>query len=399
MRVELAIIVVALAGCSNRRNVPCNVDSNCDLQAGGVCLEASTGNTWCAYPDPKCTSGYRFSDFEVGDGVSGACTDALADAGTDSGSCEQLIAFTRDDGLYVIRPVGTGIQSLATGNREAKPVWSPDGSRIAFVRGDPSVNLDIWVVNRDGTGLTNLTQGVAQHDSDPVWSPDGSRIAFSSQRNDGSQNDLWVMEADGRNPMMIDVKATSATWSPDGTKIAYASYKVNSKFQIYVANSDGSNPVNITNSSYGDSDPQWSPDGTMFTFIGVRPTFPQIYTMNADGSNQQALAPSLESSGAAKWSPDSKRIAFSGGDSSNRDVFVIESNRTNLVNVTAGTLESDERAPAWSPNAKHLVIVTAEHSGNGKSDLSRINDDGTGPLRLTMTTLYSESDPAWSPCR
>jgi Tol biopolymer transport system component len=398
MKLKFAFLI-ALAGCSNRKDVQCDVDSNCDLATGGVCVTASTGNNWCAYPDQNCAGGFRFSDYEVGDGVGGMCADARVDAGVDAGACTELIAFTREDGLYVVRPDGTGLQSLATGNREAKPVWSPDGSRVAFERGDPSVNLDIWAVNRDGTGLSNLTQGITQHDSNPVWSPDGSRISFASQRTAAPQYDLWVMNSDGSNPTMVDEKAVSSTWSPDGTKIAYASYKVGSKFQIYVANADGSNSTNISNSTYADSDPQWSPDGTLFIFSGIRPSIPQTYVMNADGSNQQALAPSVQSNAAPRWSRDSKRVALFGSDTNSADVFVINADRTNLVNVTPGTLTSDEDAPTWSPDGKHLAVRTADQGGNGKADISRINDDGTGPLHLTMTNLYDEKDPAWSACR
>jgi len=399
MRLGFAILVAAV-GCSNRKDVQCNNDGNCDLAAGGVCVTAASGNRWCAYPDQGCPSGYRFSDFDVGDGVSDACVDG-SDGGVDGGTCsDQLIAFVRDDGLYVVHPDGSGVQSLATGNQEANPAWSPDGSRVAFVRGDAATNLDIWAVNRDGTGLTNLTQGVTQHDSDPVWSPDGLHIAFGSQRNDGVQYDLWVMEADGRNPVMIDVKARVASWSPDGTRIAYASYKVNSRYQIYVANADGSNSVNISNSTYTDSDPEWSPDGTMLTFSGVRPTFPATYVMNADGSNQQALAPSLQGSGNPTWSPDSKRIAFEGGvDNTQQDVYAVNADRTNLMNITAGTMTSDEYSPTWSPDGKQLAISTTRDSSNGKREIYRINDDGTGPLRLTTSSLYDDKTPAWSPCR
>lgn len=70
-------IVVATTACSGRQNVQCEQDSNCDLSGGGVCtLNAATGNHWCAYPDPECPSGYRYSDLDVGDDVGGKCVPA-----------------------------------------------------------------------------------------------------------------------------------------------------------------------------------------------------------------------------------------------------------------------------------------------------------------------------------
>lgn len=84
-----ATSVVAF-GCSHLVHVQCESDANCDLGGGGVCTLNDTGNRWCAYPDSECSSGYRYSDFDVGDGVGGACvippvSDAGPDAGPDAG--------------------------------------------------------------------------------------------------------------------------------------------------------------------------------------------------------------------------------------------------------------------------------------------------------------------------
>jgi len=64
---------LALAACTKLANVQCEQSSNCNLSGGGVCTAAPTGNSWCAYPDPGCPSGYRYSTQATGDGVSGAC--------------------------------------------------------------------------------------------------------------------------------------------------------------------------------------------------------------------------------------------------------------------------------------------------------------------------------------
>ncbi|MEJ7602005.1 MAG: SBBP repeat-containing protein [Kofleriaceae bacterium] len=69
-----ACLSLLLAACPGRENVPCIENTDCDLSTGGVCSMAATGNKWCAYPDPECESGYRYSDQDVGDGVGGVCT-------------------------------------------------------------------------------------------------------------------------------------------------------------------------------------------------------------------------------------------------------------------------------------------------------------------------------------
>jgi hypothetical protein len=74
-RVVVVFLALFLAACPGTKDVQCEENSNCDLGAGGVCTLAPTGNQWCAYPDPECPSGTRFSDEDVGDGLAGACTD------------------------------------------------------------------------------------------------------------------------------------------------------------------------------------------------------------------------------------------------------------------------------------------------------------------------------------
>jgi hypothetical protein len=77
-----------LVGCPNRLNVECKEDGNCDLAPGGLCnTNLTTGNQWCTYPDPECPTGRRWSDLDVGDGVSGTCVEDSSnppDAGIDA---------------------------------------------------------------------------------------------------------------------------------------------------------------------------------------------------------------------------------------------------------------------------------------------------------------------------
>ena len=79
MRLRTTIVMgglgMVIGGCLERLDVQCVENSNCNLSGGGLCTLASTGNHWCAYPDPACSTGYRYSDDDVGDGVSGVCTE------------------------------------------------------------------------------------------------------------------------------------------------------------------------------------------------------------------------------------------------------------------------------------------------------------------------------------
>src|SRR5438445_7064369 len=113
---------------------------------------------------------------------------------------------------------------------------------------DRDGNVEIYVMNADGTGQTRLTNNDA-YDFYPKWSPDGSKIAFVSNRDttDGT-TEVYVMDADGSNPKRLTNNAgfeSSLSWSPDGNKIAFSSDMATRETSmalndIYVMNADGS---------------------------------------------------------------------------------------------------------------------------------------------------------------
>src|SRR5262245_20047218 len=99
-------------------------------------------------------------------------------------------------------------------------------------------NYEIYVMNSNGTGQTNLTNNAAS-DQLPAWSPDGNKIAFESTR-DGNTSEIYVMNADGTGQTRLTHNAASdygPVWSPDGSKIAFVSSR-DGNDEIYVMNAD-----------------------------------------------------------------------------------------------------------------------------------------------------------------
>ena len=142
------------------------------------------------------------------------------------------IAWLRDTDdlvhLWLMDRFGNSRRPLLDDTRVVTHVaWSPNSERLAVGGSTLEESDDIWVLNVNGTGLTNLTpdpKPAIYADRSPSWSPDGSRIAFVSNRS-GTMH-LWVMNADGSNktqvvPPSVQGAERSAAWSYDGRLIAF----------------------------------------------------------------------------------------------------------------------------------------------------------------------------------
>ncbi|MEJ7742640.1 MAG: hypothetical protein WKF73_08905 [Nocardioidaceae bacterium] len=257
----------------------------------------------------------------------------------------------------------------------ASAATSADG-RIAFY-GYQDGDADIYTINPDGTGETNLTNedpgAETLADADPSWSPDGTRIAYTVYTvRSGLINDIWVMNADGTNK---------------------------------VALTDTGN----------DGAPVWSPDGSQIAFVSDRDGNPEIFVMNADGSNQRQLTftaypPFAPMNVDPVWSPDGSRIAFATnreGAGTDFDIYVMNSDGSDAVNLTQNTGSGQagttgDRAPAWSPDGSKIAFWTdrdvTEMCSNGcDREIYWMNPDGTGQQNLTSAPGADDYDPTFSP--
>ena len=129
---------------------------------------------------------------------------------------------------------------------------------------------------------------------------ENGKIAFTSTRD--VSEEIYVMNSDGTNPTRLTNNTSIhefPSWSPDGTKIAFTR-----NIDIYVMNAhDGSNQTNISNNAAFDSLPSWSPDGTKIAFTSTRDGNSDIYVMNAhDGSNQTRLTNNTDIDESPDWS-------------------------------------------------------------------------------------------------
>jgi Tol biopolymer transport system component len=243
------------------------------------------------------------------------------------------------------------ITDRVAGGVATAPALSPDGRKVAFSLAEPASgdDWDIYVINVDGTGLTNLTNHPEFDGWRPAWSPDGSQIAFFSTRDDPINDEVYVMDADGSNVRRLtDNPADDAnmTWSPDGTRIAWETNR-EGDFDIWIMNADGSNPTGLTVDPADDEWPAWSPDGTKIAFDTFRDGNSEIYVINVDGTGLTNLTNDPGFDSAAAWSKDGSQIAFISDRGGAVDIWVMDADGSDPVNLTNDGWS--DFFPSWSP--------------------------------------------------
>jgi Tol biopolymer transport system component len=253
------------------------------------------------------------------------------------------IVYNRASVVYTVNPDGTGERALTSPNsRASDPSLSPDGNQVAFAysRGTAASapGWGIWIVNANGTGAHQVTtdpQSVASLDHEPAWSPDGSKIVFVR----GSPADLYVMNADGTGgstnlTASFATGANDPSWSPLGDKIAFSTGG-----NIFVMNADGSGtPLQVTPSGgQGKDTPTWSPNGSRIAYGNHS----QIRTVNPAGGNDAQLLGGLREVWDVAWSPDGSKIAYVNDPGTNiavqEELFVMNSDGSGSAPVGADT--------------------------------------------------------------
>jgi len=257
-----------------------------------------------------------------------------------------------------------------------KPIFT---SKLAFVSNRDG-NDEIYMMDYDGANQTRITFNRIK-DYIPAFSPDQRKIAYTTYKR--ANPDLVIRYIYEGKETAAATRGTnfSAAFSPDGKKMAFCS-TMDGNAEIYVANSDGTNPRRLTFNSAIDTAPSWSPTGREIAFTSDRAGTgsPQIYVMDAEGSNVRKVSFGGNYHDAPSWSPAGDVIAFVSRVENLFDIYLLNL-RTNQITKITETNARNE-TPSWSPDGRHLVFAS---NLSGTIQIYAVDYDGANLRRLTSS--------------
>ena len=231
--------------------------------------------------------------------------------------------------------------------------WSADGRWIAFAR-DETHFPSLSIISTKAAGRVSVTDCYPPGcvDSEPAWSPNGQQLAFMRSVRKPGVSGLYAVRRDGS--LLTKIADGSGSygypqWSPDGRRIVFD----NRPDSIAVVDANGSHLHLLLMGARGSGPgfPSWSPDGRRILFFNTPRTRPhgglwaEVWTMNPDGFAKKRLYKSRLGDWAPPiWSPDGRQIAF-GNHSA---IFVINADGTGLRRISSGVYDS----LSWQPLPK-----------------------------------------------
>lgn len=190
-------------------------------------------------------------------------------------------------------------------------------------------------------------------------------------------------------PVIADSFANSldGTWSPDRTRMLFASDRFGSgNFDIFVADADGRNPVRLSTDPAADHQPAWTPDGKRIVFVSGRSGSRQLYVMNVDGSEARPLTAIPGGVDQPAVAPDGNSVAFAGypgARDGQSDIYTVALDGGQPVRVTS-TADRREDRPFYFPNGE---LGWVERRA-GKNDPDRVlRQNGATAILSTELTL------------
>lgn len=290
--------------------------------------------------------------------------------------------------LSLLSLTDSGTRALTSpppGWHDHEPAFSPDGTRLAFIRSTiAGVSNDVYVMPAAGGHAKRLTFDNRPIMGPPTWTSDSREIIFSSAR--GAETGLWRVSATGCIPRPVAGPVGEGTWPSipaKGDALVYEQGQ--SKFDIWRLDlkdmKHHARPPSALVSEKGDKmRPELSPDGKKIAFESNRLGFWDIWTCDVDGTSCDQVTSLHGTAGRARWSPNGRYLAFEFHPREQSEIYVAEvpGGLPHLVPSIAG---ADNLSPSWSRDGKSLYF--ASKRGTEPFQVWKMPVQGGSPTRMT----------------
>src|SRR6266705_1185327 len=217
--------------------------------------------------------------------------------------------------VWSIGADGAGEKKLTGGTKdEYHASLSPDGKKLLFVS-ELNGSRDIWLADADGQNPVPLTDDPGTEDQ-PAWSPDGRQIAYAAFPREGGSFDLWTVNADGSGRRRLTTTPANElfpAWHPDGAHLVYVT-DASGNFDLYQIDVRDGRTTPLVVSADHEARPAFSPDGTKLAFsrwpAHGRSADATLWVANADGTAPIELTTAPAPATHPAWSPDGRTLAF-----------------------------------------------------------------------------------------
>ncbi|MEE2025754.1 hypothetical protein [Alkalimonas mucilaginosa] len=311
---------------------------------------------------------------------------------------EHPVAFIslRHEHVQIFTTQGIGKEQALTKGQynDMQPVWSPDGSHIAFSSVRDGVSA-IYLLDLAQQATSRL-HATLDWQSSPSWSPDGRTIAFITSTPDQPGAAIHAVDiASGRLTVLAqdgyDKGPGAPVWSNDGKYLAFVGGHQDSRSsEIWLVASDGSGLTSIstTVSSRKKAQPALSPDGRYLAFIADMRGYSAL--MKADLVTGDVINLTFEYPAAyetPRWSSDGSMLAFASSrddpDKTRMDIFVMNVDGTAVRNLTQHP--GEDFNPQWMPDNQTIVFMSLR---TGTAQLWAVHLPSQQSVRLTNNQFH-----------